>query len=35
VVNALTTNMHADIANIQRWYAPFKGRNHDVVQPKE
>lgn len=31
----LTTNMHADIANIQRWYAPFKGRNHDVVQPKD
>ncbi|MGV8923215.1 MAG: 1-acyl-sn-glycerol-3-phosphate acyltransferase [Thermomonas sp.] len=30
----LTSDMHADIARIQRWYAPFKGRNHDVVQPK-
>ena len=30
----LTNDMHADIARIQRWYAPFKGRNHDVVQPK-
>jgi 1-acyl-sn-glycerol-3-phosphate acyltransferase len=30
----LTNNMHADIARIQRWYKPFKGRNHDVVQPK-
>ncbi len=31
----LTSNMHADIARIQRWYAPYKGRNHDVVQPNE
>ena len=31
----LTTNMHADIARIQRWYKPIKGRNHDVVQPKD
>ena len=30
----LTDDMHADIARIQRWYKPFKGRNHDVVQPK-
>lgn len=29
----LTDDMAADIARIQRWYAPFKGRNHDVVQP--
>lgn len=29
----LSDDMHADIARIQRWYAPFKGRNHDVVQP--
>lgn len=31
----LTADMQADIARIQRWYAPFKGRNHDVVQPKD
>lgn len=31
----LTNDMHADIARIQRWYQPFKGRNHDVVQPKD
>ncbi len=31
----LTSDMHADIARIQRWYAPFKGRNHDVVQPDQ
>ena len=30
----LTDDMHADIARIQRWYKPFKGRNHDVLQPK-
>ena len=30
----LTGDMHADIARIQRWYAPYKGRNHDVLQPK-
>jgi 1-acyl-sn-glycerol-3-phosphate acyltransferase len=29
----LGDDMQADIARIQRWYAPFKGRNHDVVQP--
>ena len=29
----LSDDMHADIARIQRWYKPFKGRNHDVVQP--
>ena len=28
-------DMHADIARIQRWYAPYKGRNHDVVQPAD
>ena len=26
-------DMHADIAGIQRWYRPYRGRNHDVVQP--
>lgn len=26
-------DMQADIHAIQRWYAPFKGRNRDVVQP--
>jgi 1-acyl-sn-glycerol-3-phosphate acyltransferase len=26
-------DMHADIARIQRWYKPYRGRNHDVVQP--
>ena len=31
----LTGDMHADIARIQRWYAPYKGRNHDVVQPQD
>ena len=31
----LSDDMHADIARIQRWYQPFKGRNHDVVQPAE
>lgn len=29
---ALTDDMAADIARIQRWYAPFKGRWHDVTQ---
>ena len=29
----LSDDMQADIARIQRWYQPFKGRNHDVVQP--
>lgn len=31
----LTGDMAADIADIQRWYAPFRGRNHDVVQPTD
>ena len=31
----LTGDMHADIARIQRWYAPYKGRNHDVLQPRD
>ena len=31
----LSDDMHADIARIQRWYKPFKGRNHDVLQPAE
>jgi len=31
----LTGDMHADIARIQRWYAPIKGRNHDVLQPRD
>ena len=31
----LGDDMHADIARIQRWYRPFKGRNHDVLQPKD
>ena len=26
---------HADIARIQRWYKPHRGRNHDVVQPAD
>lgn len=30
---ALSDDMDTDIARIQSWYAPFKGRNHDVVQP--
>ena len=29
----LSDDMQADIARIQRWYAPFHGRNHDVRQP--
>ena len=29
----LSDDMQADIARIQRWYKPFKGRNHDVIQP--
>ena len=28
----LSDDMPADIARLQRWYVPFKGRNHDVVQ---
>ena len=31
---ALSDDMHADIARIQQWYAPFKGRNHDVMPPR-
>ena len=31
----LSDDMQADIARIQHWYAPFKGRNHDVVQPAD
>ena len=31
----LTDDMHADIARIQRWYKPYKGRNHDVLQPRD
>ena len=31
----LTGDMHADIARIQRWYAPIKGSNHDVQQPRD
>ncbi|MFT4180134.1 MAG: lysophospholipid acyltransferase family protein [Thermomonas sp.] len=31
----LGDDMQADIARIQRWYAPFKGRNHDVTQPQD
>lgn len=31
----LGDDMHADIARIQRWYKPFKGRNHDVLQPTD
>ena len=31
----LTDDMHADIARIQRWYKPYKGRNHDVQQPAD
>lgn len=31
----LGDDMHADMARIQRWYRPFKGRNHDVVQPAD
>ena len=29
------TGTDADIARIQRWYKPYKGRNHDVVQPRD
>lgn len=29
----LGDDMRADIARLQRWYAPYRGRNHDVVQP--
>ena len=28
-------DIDADIARIQRWYQPFKGRNHDVIQPAD
>ena len=31
----LGDDMDADIARIQRWYKPYKGRNHDVVQPRD
>ena len=31
----LDDDMAADIARIQRWYAPHRGRNHDVIQPVE
>ena len=31
----LSDDMDADIARIQRWYAPYKGRNHDVRQPED
>ena len=31
----LGDDMQADIARIQRWYKPYKGRNHDVLQPKD
>lgn len=31
----LGDDMEADIARLQRWYRPFKGRNHDVVQPRD
>ena len=31
----LSDDMHADIARIQRWYKPYKGRNHDVLQPMD
>ncbi|WP_240126932.1 1-acyl-sn-glycerol-3-phosphate acyltransferase [Thermomonas alba] len=30
---ATSDDMAGDIARIQRWYAPFKGRHHDVRQP--
>ena len=33
-VLTLSEDMQADIARIQRWYKPYKGRNHDVVQPQ-
>lgn len=31
----LSHDIHADIARIQRWYKPIRGRNHDVVQPAD
>ena len=31
----LGDDMDADIARIQRWYKPYKGRNHDVQQPAD
>ena len=31
----LSDDMQADIARIQRRYKPYKGRNHDVLQPVE
>lgn len=31
----LSDDMPADIARLQRWYAPFKGRKHDVVQARQ
>ena len=34
-VFATSGDMAADIARIQRWYAPFRGCNHDVVQPDD
>ena len=30
----LTDDMQADIARVQRWYRPYKGRNHDALQPQ-
>lgn len=32
---ALGDDMSADIARFQRWYAPYRGRNHDVLQPDD
>lgn len=32
---ALGEDMAADIARIQRWYRPWRGRHHDVVQPPD
>ena len=31
----LSDDMPTDIARLQRWYAPFKGRKHDVVQARQ
>jgi len=31
----LSGDMPADIARLQRWYAPFKGRKHDVMQARQ
>ena len=31
----LSGDMDADIARIQRWYAPWRGRRRDVAQPSE